>query len=141
MTDSPADVARRLRRDARARKLATRHWAGWRLELTHGPYEDAYAADPERVAFARREVERVFGEQDPADRVAAREAERDLWHLSASWRGGAPAEEGRRLLAELVVALGVPEELRDGFQVARTYGPAGANPQVTHWAWRDKEAS
>jgi hypothetical protein len=137
--DSPADVARRLRRDAIARKLTTRHWAGWRLELTYGPYLEAYAADPERVAFARAKVEEMFGAQDPAELEASREAEQGLWHLSASWRGGHPVEDGKRLLAELVVAFEVPESKRDGFQAARTYVGGKVSPQVTHWTWKDKE--
>ena len=58
--------------------------------------------------------------------------DRDLWHLSASWRGGTPAEQGRAALAELLVALEVPEKGRAGHQPIR-----GPWAQVTHWIWRD----
>ena len=134
MIDSADDVARKLRRDAQ-RGEAVRYWAGWRLALTHGPYEQAF--DPERVAMARATVERVFGEAVPTGPEALA-AQRDLWHLSVSWRGGYPVEEGKQLLAELVVAIGVPEGEREGRQFALVVTPGGAvSPQVTHWVWRD----
>ena len=143
MIDSPSDVARRLRRDARANRRATRYWAGWRLELTFGPYE--LALEPEWVALAKTTAaavyEQVHGKtapDGPEAEAASLEAQRDLWHLSVSWRGGHPAEPARLLLAELVVAIGVPEGERDGRQVARVYNPHGQpSPQVTHWTWKD----
>jgi hypothetical protein len=145
MIDSAADVARRLRRDAR-RGEAVRHWAGWRLALTFGPYETAF--DPARAAAAKRAAAAIMEEAAGAPVVvtaemeaASLESQRDLWHLSASWRGNHPVEEGRRLLAELVAALGVPAEGREGEQVARVYGADGrTSPQVTHWVWRDAPA-
>ena len=143
MIDSVADVARRLRRDAKKGETV-RHWSGWRLALTHGPYEDAF--DPDRVAFARQAAnelyERVHDRPAPAGAemdALSREAQRGLWHLSASWRGGHPVEQGRAALAELLAAVGVPEAKRDGVQYARVLTPHGTSPQVTHWVWRDEE--
>lgn len=141
MIESVADVARRLRRDARQRE-AVRYWAGWRFALTLGHYETAF--DPARAAAAKRAateiMEAVTGEPyetTPEAEAAAIESQRDLWHLSASWRGNHPVEEGKRLLGELLVALGVPEEKREGEQIARTFVPGGRpSPQVTHWMWR-----
>lgn len=144
LLDSPTDVARRLRRDARANRRTTRYWAGWRLELTFGPYE--LALDPAWAALAKITAaavyEQVHGKAPPtgpeADAISL-ESQRDLWHLSASWRGGHPADSARLLLADLVVAIGVPEGEREGCQVARTYAPHGQpSPQVTHWTWRDR---
>lgn len=146
MTDSAVDVARRLRRAGRRDLHATRNWAGWHMEITFGPYEVAWASDPERVRFAKeaaRQVwERAHGSPPPSDpetEARALELQRDTWHLSASWRGGYPAEEGRRLLAQFVAAMGVPDGKRDGYQAARVFGPGGASPQVTHWTWKDNE--
>jgi hypothetical protein len=142
MTEPPTDVARRLRRAAQAHRHTTRYWAGWRLELTFGPYEQAF--DPDRADFARRAAaeayEQIYGTPPPTGPEAdasSLEAQRDLWHLSVSWRGGHPAESARPLLAELVAALGVPEAEREGRQPARVFGPGGQSPQVTHWTWRD----
>lgn len=143
MTDSPTDVARRLRREAAAKHISSRYWAGWRLELTFGPYERAF--EPERVAAAFKAAaeayEQIYGEPPPAGaeaEAASLEAQRDLWHLSVSWRGGHPAEPARLLLADLVAAIGVPEGQRDGRQPARVYDPSGRlSPQVTHWTWGD----
>ena len=143
MIDSPADVARKLRREARAKRSATRYWAGWRLELTFGPYELAFG--PERGAAARaaaKEVyEQLYGRPPSAEELdpeRSAELQRDLWHLSVSWRGSHPVEEGKRLLAELVAALGVPDGKREGEQPARVFAPDGRqSPQVTHWTWRD----
>ena len=57
---------------------------------------------------------------------------------TASWRGGHPVVEGQQALDELVVALGVPDESRMGFQPIRVYDPEDQqSPQVTHWMWRD----
>ncbi len=145
MIDSAADVARRLRRDARQRE-ASRHWAGWRLALTFGPYETAF--EPALAAAAKRTdieiMEAATGkpyETTPEGEAAALASQRDVWHLSASWRGNHPVEEGKRLLAELLAAIGVPEEKREGEQMARTFAPGGRpSPQVTHWMWRDARA-
>lgn len=137
MIDPAADVARRIRRDAQKGE-AVRYWAGWRLALTFGPYDQAF--DPARVAMVKETVERTFGEPPPVGPEALA-AQRDLWHLSVSWRGGFPVEEGKRLLAELVVAMGVPEDKRGGYEFARVMTPNGVSPQVTHWIWREKGAS
>jgi len=140
MTEPPADLARRLRRAAQVHRHTTRYWAGWRLELTHGPYELAF--DPERAAAARKAAaevyEQLYGAPPPTDDQASLESQQGLWHLSVSWRGGHPAEPARLLLADLVAALGVPEEDRGGRQPARVYSPDGRqSAQVTHWTWRD----
>ena len=136
-----ADVARRLRRDTLRNRHSTRYWGGWRIEVTHGPYELAF--DPAFAAEIRATCEQVWrklhGEPPlvgPESDAANFASQRDLWHVSASWRGGEPVEVGKRLIAELVAALGVPEELREGAQVAQVRGPAGPSPQVTHWVWR-----
>lgn len=142
MIDSPADIARRLRRDARQRE-AVRHWAGWRLSLTFGPYETAF--EPARAAAAKRMaieiVEAATGEPyktTPEAEATALESQRDLWHLSVSWRGNHSVEDGKRLLDDLLVAIGVPEEKRAGEQFARTFVAGNRpSPQVTHWMWRD----
>lgn len=135
MIEPATEIVRRLQRDARQR-VATRYWAGWRLSLTFGPYEDAL--DEENVRFARATAEQILGEQfDPTKDVLSRAVQQGLWHLSASWRGGYPADEGRTRLDELVVALGVPEGERGGRQPVRVFGPGGQSPQVTHWVWRD----
>ena len=135
MIEPATDIARRLQRDVR-RHVATRYWAGWRLSLTHGPYEDAL--DQEHVQFARTAAEQILGEKfDPSKDAPSRASQQGLWHLSASWRGGYPTDEGRVRLDELVVALGVPEEDRVGRQPVRVFGPSGPSPQVTHWVWRD----
>jgi hypothetical protein len=134
--DSPADLARRLRRAGRAKLHATRYWAGWHLELTFGPYELAFAHDPDRLAWAKREAVKVYEQAglpmpSDAEYTAQLEAQRGDWHLSASWCGGHSAEDGRRLLAELIEAMGVPADKRDGMQVAahararRAAEPAG----------------
>lgn len=132
--DEPTDVARRIRRDARANRMAVRYWAGWRLQLTYGPYEEAFE---ERIVSAARAYLASIGEPVPADR--SKDPYRDLWHLSVSWRGGFPAEQGRRQLADLLAAIGVPEGKRAGEQVARTSTRGLANPQVTHWVWKDEQ--
>jgi len=135
MIEPAAEIARRLRRDSRQR-AAVRYWAGWRLSLTHGPYEDAL--DQEHVQFARTTAEQLLGETfDPTKDALSRAVQQGVLHLSASWRGGYPTDEGRTRLDELVVALGVPEEDRAGRQPIRMFGPHGASPQVTHWVWRD----
>lgn len=140
MIDSPTDIARRLRRDARVKLLVTRYWAGWRLELTFGPYERAF--DPVRAAAAAATAaalyEQVHGAPAPTvDLATSIAAQKDVWHLSASWRGGEPVEAGREMLAALIVALGVPADRRDGTQPMRVLAPGGAqSPQVTHWIWR-----
>ena len=134
MIDRPHDVGRRLRSGARANRLAVRYWAGWRLQLTFGPYEEAF--DSQSVQRVRSAIEAVTGASPPD----GAEAERDLWHLSVSWRGGHPAEAARTLLAELVDALGVPASQRDGTQPARTYASGAQSPQVTHWIWKDGDA-
>jgi len=146
MIDPPTDIARRLRRDARARRLASRFWAGWRLELTFGPFEQA--VEPERAAAAMTTAaalfEQAYGKPPPADNpafgsAASAEMQRDLWHLSVSWRGTYPAADGKRLLGELIVAMGVPEDKREGIQPMRVLTPGGASsPQVTHWIWREQ---
>ena len=137
MIDSPSDIARRLRRDVRSKRLAERYWAGWKLSLTFGPILEALGS--ERTAYARRTASELLGKPwTEADSAQAAEHERDLWHLSVSWRGTYPAVDGRRLLDELVVALGVPETERAGQQPLRLMGPGGKmSPQVTHWIWRD----
>lgn len=133
IADSALDVARRLRHGARANRLAVRYWAGWRLQLTFGPYDRAF--DTQTAEIARSVVEQVAGAPPPDPG----EAERDVWHLSVSWRGGHPAEPAKLLLADLVEAIGVPESDRQGEQVARVYAPGGLqSPQVTHWTWRDE---
>jgi hypothetical protein len=145
VTDSPADVARRLRRDADRDRHASRYWAGWRLELTFGPYE--LTLGPERATFARRVAaaayEQLRGEPAPAGPeadAASLAAQRDRWHLSVSWRGGHPVESARLLLADLVAAIGVPEDRRESYQLARVFSPDGRqSPQVTHWTWRDPQ--
>ncbi len=62
------------------------------------------------------------------------------WHLSVSWRRpGAPTAIAVKMLQELVVALGVPEDKREGIQPTYTTRPDGTrNPQVTHWMWTEK---
>lgn len=138
MIDSPSDVACRLRRDARSKRLAERFWAGWKLSLTFGPI--AEALEPEHVARARKTAAALLGEPwTEAHTTQAVEHERDRWHLSASWRGNYPALDGKRLLDELIVALAVPETERAGVQPLRLMMPGGGmSPQVTHWIWRDK---
>ena len=138
MIDSPADIARRLRRDARNKRLAERYWAGWKLSLTWGPIEEAFN-DPARTAFAREAASRLLGEPwTEAHSAMTAEVERELWHLSVSWRGTYPVADGKRLLGELIVALGVPEGQREGTQPVRVMRPDGTqSPQVTHWVWRD----
>lgn len=143
MLDSPADVARRLRRDARANRRTTRYWAGWRLELTFGPYE--LALDPAWAALAKTTAAAVYEQAHgkpaptgPEADAASLEEQRDLWHLSVSWRGGHPAESARLLLSDLFVAMGVPEGKRDGYQPVRVLTPNGPSPQVTHWTWKDQ---
>lgn len=137
MIDLPSDVARRLRRTARDKKLVDRYWAGWKLSLTFGPIADAMS--PLDVAMARATASKLLGRPwTEADTKRAAEVERDEWHLSASWRGAYPAADGRRLLGELIVALGVPEAKRAGQQPLRVRGADGvASPQVTHWTWKD----
>jgi len=55
------------------------------------------------------------------------------WHLSASWRRrGEPSADAVKKLRDLVVALGVPEDRREGEQ------PTISIPQVTHWIWTEK---
>jgi hypothetical protein len=137
MIDTPADIARRLRRDARNKRLAERYWAGWKLSLTWGPIAEAF--EPERTAFARAAASELLGEPwTEAHSAMTAEAERDLWHLSVSWRGTYPVADGKRLLGELIVALGVPEDKRAGYQPVRVLGPDGRqSPQVTHWIWMD----
>ena len=138
MIESASEVAFRLWRTARAKRLAERYWAGWRLVLTYGPYDEALPARD--VAQAKAVVREVFGPERVAAETtaAAVEAQRDLWHLSASWRGVYPAADGRVAIDELIVALGVPADKRAGRQPARVFDPAGRpSPQVTHWIWRD----
>lgn len=137
MIDPPSDVARRLRRTARDKRLADRYWAGWKLSLTFGPIVAAFGV--KQTAMAYRVAAELLGQQvADVDLVAANAAQRDEWHLSASWRGAYPAADGRRLLGELIVALGVPEAKRAGQQPLRVRGADGvASPQVTHWTWKD----
>ncbi len=138
MIEPAAEIGRRLRRDARQR-VASRLWAGWKFQLTHGPYEDAF--DPETRKAATEVASQLLGEAPPTSpeaKARMRLVQQGVWHLSASWRGGFPVEEGRACLAELLAALGVPEDKRDGYQAARTFGPNGANPQVTHWTWNEE---
>ena len=137
MIDSPSDVAYRLRRTARETKLAERFWAGWKLSLTFGPISQALAKD--RVLLAREAASKLLGRPwTESDSSLTDERERDTWHLSASWRGTYPVADGKCLLDELIVALGVPEADRAGIQPLRLMGPGGVmSPQVTHWIWRD----
>jgi len=138
MIDPPADIARRLRRDARNRHLAERYWAGWKLTLTFGPIAEAF--EPTRIAWAREAASELLGQPwTETESVMAVEHERNLWHLSVSWRGAYPADDGKRLLGELIVAMGVPEDKREGIQPMRVLAPSGASsPQVTHWIWREQ---
>lgn len=128
MIDSAADIARRLKREAKKSDPlhgASRHHAGWRLALTYG--------DPTPEQAKAFIVER-FG-QEFYDKVPEDAENTGLeWHLSASWRGGFPVEAGKLALDELLVALGVPEDKRTGFEFARVAG----SPQVTHWMWSEK---
>ena len=111
------------------------------------PYELAFG--PERAALASRTAaevyEKLYGEPPPAGSeadAASLEAQRDLWHLSVSWRGGHQAGAARILLEDLIVALGVPEGQREGRQPARVYSPDGRqSAQVTHWTWKDPQES
>lgn len=144
MIEPVQSVARKLLRDSKTHRLTTRFWAGWRLELTYGPMDQAFG--PERHAAAMNAARAIYEqlgvdvpEDDPQAMVAAREASRDLFHLSASWRGNHPAEEGKRLLAELIVALGVPVNMGAGIQPARTFTGSTPNAQVTHWEWHDRQ--
>ena len=130
MIEPPADVGRRMRARARQYRLAERYWAGWKLTLTFGPYTEALPAA--NVTHAQALASELLSGYKPADPAALAALERDLWHLSASWRGGTPAEEGRTALAALLVALEVPEQERAGHQPIR-----GPWAQVTHWIWRD----
>jgi hypothetical protein len=138
-TYEPASkVARRLRRDARKADpfhSASRHWCGWRIALSFGsPSEEQ--GFPALVALMRAHDARP---ENVAKRAAARVAEQvfcDVWHMSASWRGGYPVEDGKRALDELLVAMEVPDADRAGHQPARVFGPNGQSPQVTHWFWR-----
>jgi len=144
LADPASDVARRLRRDAKKYKHAERYWAGWRLELTFGPYEQAF--DQERAAKAKAAAAKIFEQfhgkpapSGPEADAASLESQRDLWHLSVSWRGSFPADDGRLALSELIESLGVPEDQRKGQQFARLYSPSGRpSPQVTHWIWKDE---
>jgi hypothetical protein len=142
MIDSHFDVARRLRHTARINKIANRYWAGWKLSLTFGPYEQAF--EPWRAAGAKAMAteifEQVHGKPAPDDNPSASAAlQRNRWHLSASWRGNYPAADGKHSLQELIVAIGVPEAERAGIQPIRMMLPDGsASPQVTHWIWREQ---
>jgi hypothetical protein len=138
MIDTPPEVARRMRRDAH-RKGAERFWAGWKLILTFGPYELAFA--PEVVAHARRATEKIAADighpgkmPTPEESIAAQQ---DVWHLSVSWRGGTSVEEGRRLLDELLVALGVPPDRRGGFEFAQQFRAGRPLAVVRHWVWHE----
>jgi hypothetical protein len=132
------DLARRLRRDAKSKGLGSRYWAGWKLQLTFGPYEKVF--DDETKKLADNVVDQVLGPptNDPVAKQVVKELTKDQWHLSVSWRGGFPIESGKVRLKLLVVALGVPEDKREGFQVARVTTPSGQpSPQVTHWVWKE----
>lgn len=133
MVPAAEEIARRLQRDAR-RGVATRYFAGWRLNLTYGPYEDA--VDEVTMAWARSITEQVTGSE--TDPVLSRKLQQGLWHLSASWRGGFSEKNGRTHLVELLVALGVPEDARAGIKPIKVFNPNGQqSPQVTHWMWKD----
>ncbi len=139
MIEPAAEVARRLKRAARvsgALQGASRFYAGWRFALTYG--------DPE-IPEAEALVTRMLGEdfakahkaRHPNDAKIVEAILADIWHLSASWRGGLPVEDARRARDELLVALGVPEDHRTGHEVACVFAPDGRpSPQVTHWIWR-----
>lgn len=135
--DSPSDVAYRLRRTVREKKLVERYWAGWKLSMTFGPSAEAFG--PERISLARQTASAILGKPwTEANSAQSMELERDEWHLSVSWRGTYPVADGKRLLDELIIALNVPEADRAGQQPIRTMRPGGAlSPQVTHWIWRD----
>jgi hypothetical protein len=140
MNDAPTDIARRMKRGARQDRIALRYWAGWRLQLTIGPVDGLFG--PEADEFARQELVKLFGDEAPRDHEGFTELlaqmDRNKCHLSVSWRGGHPVEDGKRLLAELVVAFGVPEDQRAGFQTARVYVSNQPSPQVTHWVWTEQ---
>lgn len=129
MIESATYIARRLQKQARESGLAKRCWAGWTIFLQYGPTVDAF--DQETFRHSVATAEQIQGKKYDPD--AARVAEKNQWHLSASWRGAYPVEDGRELLAELVVLLGVPEDKRNGFEFARVAG----SPQVTHWMWKE----
>ena len=113
MIDSAEDIARKLKRGAReaqsADKTVKRYWAGWRIFLSYGL------------------------ENNLAAKAGIPYDENNVWHLSVSWNGGYPVEEARNELKQLVIRLGVPEDKREGFEVAKVAG----SPQVTHWVWKD----
>lgn len=140
---SPEQIAWRLRRDATRDRCASRLWAGFRLELTFGPYE--LALGPARAQWAETQARAVFRElygKDPptVDAATSHAHQKDLFHLSASWRGRGDREEAERDLAALVVALGVPEKERTGVSPLR-WGFANGRqaPAVTHWVWHAKD--
>jgi hypothetical protein len=132
MVDSATDVACRLRQNAHGQGLSMQCWAGWRLVLTFGPYEEALG--PELMAVATVKAAELFKQlhgrlPSDADREPI-DSRRDVWHLSVSWTGDRPIEQAQMLLlVELIVALEVPEDNRKGFYL---------NPRVAHWIWRDK---
>lgn len=143
MTPSPEAIAWRLRRDATRDRCASRLWAGFRLELTFGPYE--LALGPARAQWAETQARAMFRElhgKDPpkVDRVASHAHQRDLFHLSASWRGRGDREAADRELAALVVALGVPEQERAGVSPVRwVLSDRTELPAVMHWVWHAKD--
>ena len=132
MIDPPLDVARRLKRDARQNRLVERHWGDWKLILTFGPHLDAFSA--ERTAAPLDRLRQLYGRDVQIDPERARELERDLWHLSASWRAArTPTEAELLLLEHLLNALGVPPDKREGYHAF--------DQRVKHWSWKDEESS
>ena len=144
MEEDVAEVARKLRRDAKASgawEPALRRFGGWKLALTYGRKGGADAeAVAEKIVSASLGPEflehhkKVGPKPDPLDVHLFR------WHLSASWaRSGQPAESDRVRLGALVAALGVPEDLRKGEQPIVILQTVAAgmtmHSLVTHWRW------
>jgi hypothetical protein len=149
MEEDVAEIARKMRRTAKsagrdADDPVTRRLGGWKLVLSYGR-----KGGPELEAEAERFVAEKFGQEfvDRAKKTAPKPGPLDAfifrWHLSASWANSpgsnGPTARDKQRLADLVVALGVPEVARAGDQpmaVMQTT-PQGTMMQsiVTHWRW------
>jgi len=152
MDDDIAEIARKMRRDAMkpghdAETPVTRRLGGWKLVLSYWRKGGAQIE-----ADARRDLAKMFGQDfvEQHTKNAPKPGPIDpflfRWHLSASWSNhGEATTSDKKRLADLVVALGIPEKERPGIQpIAVTHTtPQGAilKSVVTHWSWDEPIAA
>jgi len=131
-------IARLLRKEAPKHtyfKGADRHVDGYKVILSCGAGKEMEKISEEAAKLAARFAGPGGAQAEPVDPSVV------YWHFSASWRRpGTPSEASVKMLQELLVAVGVPEDKREGAQIGHTTRPDGThNPQVTHWMWTEKQ--